>query len=131
MANINWGVVSNAVIFLGGFLGILAYFNAEYAGANEFNSVKGAVEIHSNKIPVLETQQAGMVEQIQQFQIDSKRDRLEEQITNTEDKIYELKRQMDRNPSAVTNEDRRRLERLERRLERYEGQLEALKTNSI
>lgn len=137
MANVNWSFISTVVVIVGGFLGILAYFNAEYAAAGEFQnhvtqSTAALVDLdtRADKIPILETQLAGLGTQIQQFQMDSKKDRLREQIENTEDKIDEMKRLMDRNPQEVTDEDRRTLDKLKRRLRRYESQLESLEANS-
>ena len=134
MAIANWERISTIVIMIGALLGILTYFNGNFTSTDNFDNLEAVVIVNSSKvekISTLEFQQASIVEQLKQFQIDSKKDRLEAQIANTEDKIFDREREMDRAPDQVTDKDRRALERLENRLQRYEERLEILEDNSI
>ena len=126
--------LATPVIIVGGFIAILTYFNGEYARGTELDALQATVTVNSakvEKISTLEFQQAGLVEQLQQFQLDSKKDRIKTQIENTEDKIFDREREMARDPDQVTDKDRSALERLETRLQRYEERLETLEDNSI
>jgi valyl-tRNA synthetase len=134
MAIANWERISTIVIMIGGLLGILTYFNGNFTSTDNFDNLEAVVIVNSSKvekISTLEFQQASIVEQLKKFQIDSKKDRLEAQIENTEDKIFDREREMARDPNQVTDKDRRALERLETRLQRYEERLETLEDNSI
>jgi valyl-tRNA synthetase len=114
---------------IGGLLGILTYFNGNFTSTDNFDNLEAVVIVNSSKvekISTLEFQQASIVEQLKQFQVDSKKDRLQSQIENTEDKIFDREREMHRAPDQVTDKDRRALERLENRLQRYEERLETL-----
>ena len=134
MAIANWERISTIVIMIGGLLGILTYFNGNFTSTDNFDNLEAVVVVNSSKvekISALEFQQASIVEQLKQFQIDSKKDRLETQIENTKDKIFDREREMDQDPDSITDKDRRALERLENRLQRYEERLEILEDNSI
>jgi valyl-tRNA synthetase len=134
MAIANWERISTVVIMVGGLLGILTYFNGNFTSTDNFDNLEAVVIVNSSKvekISTLEFQQASIVEQLKKFQVDSKKDRLQSQIENTEDKIFDREREMARDPDQVTDKDRRALERLENRLQRYEERLEILEDNSI
>lgn len=129
----NITTITSIVVLVGGIAGILTYLNTNYADAGEFKTHRSQILVSvaaladkTEKIALLELQQASIEKKLDDIRIEADKARVETQLENTEDKIFDLKRQMDKNPSDVTDEDRRKLDKLERRLQRYERRLEAI-----